>query len=183
VHEVPPPPSIGGPFDLTDQHGQPLGDADFRGWYMLIEFGYSHCPDVCPTALQTMSLAIDELAQQDAAAAAEVVPIFITVDPARDSVAVLADYAAQFHPRLVALTGSREEIAGVAKAYLVYYAEAERPDDTVPDHESDVAEGDYLVEHASSIYLMGPDGGYLTRFPHDIGPAELAAAIGHRMDL
>jgi len=187
VHEIPPAPAIGGTFHLTDQFGQPRGDADFRGRYMLIEFGYSHCPDVCPAALQTMSLAVDDLATRHAAAAALVVPIFITVDPARDSFAVLRDYAANFHPRLVALTGGRAEIAAVAKAYLVYYAGAEpgpgTDAETTAQQEDHGEADDYLVEHASSIYLMGPDGSYLTRFPYDIGPADLAAAIGHRMGL
>lgn len=187
VHEIPPAPDVGGPFELTDQSGRRRSDADFRGRYMLVAFGYSHCPDVCPLTLRTMSLAIDALGETNAAAAARVVPIFITVDPARDSVAVLADYAARFHPRLVALTGSRDEIAAVADSYLVYHAQvapaAETADEAGTEHANHDAAGDYLVEHSSSIYLMGPQGDYLTRFPYDIGPAELAAAIADRMAL
>jgi len=213
VHEVPQTPAIGGPFQLTDQHGRARSDADFRGRYMLVQFGYSHCTDVCPVALQTMSLAIDDLAKRDAAAAKRVVPIFITVDPARDTVDALRAYAANFHPRLVALTGSREAIAKVAKAYFVYYGKAapaaetaaaggtQTADAGASDHAAlgqgngqgngqgdgggdDHGDGhgdDYVVNHSSSIYLMGPDGGYVTRFPYTIEHAALAAAIAERM--
>lgn len=201
VHEIPQTPAIGGPFQLTDQHGQARSDADFRGRYMLVQFGYSHCTDVCPVALQTMSLAIDDLAKRDAAAAKRVVPIFITVDPARDTVDALRAYAANFHPRLVALTGSREAIAKVAKAYFVYYGKAEPAAETADaggtqtadagasdhaalgqgDGHGDAHGDDYVVNHSSSIYLMGPDGGYVTRFPYTIEHAALAAAIAERM--
>src|SRR5215470_7477250 len=109
---------VGGPFDLVDQGGQRRTDADFRGKLVLIYFGYTHCPDVCPTELQAMSLALDMLGTADEA----VQPLFITVDPERDTPAHLADYVTAFHPQLVALTGPDAAIRKVALAYKVYFA-------------------------------------------------------------
>src|SRR5690606_11015171 len=103
---------VGGPFALTDHTGERVTDQDFRGRYMLVYFGYTWCPDVCPTELQVISSALDELGDK----AAQIRPIFITVDPERDTVAQMADYVANFHPSFVGLTGSSEEVAAVAKA-------------------------------------------------------------------
>jgi len=153
---------IGGPFSLTDQTGARRTDADFRGTHMLIFFGYSFCPDVCPTALQNMTVALDALGPK----AARVTPIFITIDPARDTVAALGAYAANFHPRLVALTGTEAEIRAVAKAYRVYFAKVGEDGDP-----------DYLVDHTSIVYLMGPDGRYVAHFTHNTSPDELAQAL------
>lgn len=147
-------PSIGGPFALTDQFGKPRSDADFRGQYMLVFFGFTHCPDVCPIELQTISDALDEL---DAKQAAAVTPIFITVDPARDSPDVLRAYVANFHPRLVALTGSADAIGAVAKSYRVFYAKA-----TGASAPSDPAA--YILDHSAVVYLMGPKGEYVAHF-------------------
>ncbi len=139
-----------GPFKLTDQNGKTRTDADFRGQYLLVFFGYSNCPDTCPTTLQTLTDALDKLGP----AADRVTPIFITIDPERDTVAALKDYAANFHPRLVALTGSPAEIAAVAKEYRVYYGKS--------------GEGpNYAMDHTALIYLMGPDGRYLGHFAPD----------------
>jgi protein SCO1/2 len=173
---------IGGDFDLVDQNGNPRSAAGFRGQYMLVQFGYANCPDVCSIALDTMSRALDTLAGQDPAQAARVTPIFISVDPARDTVAALKDYAAHFHPRLVALTGSREQVERAAAAYKVYFdriAEEETHDHSSHDHSShehgdpgqdhagqdaSAAEPGYLIAHSTAMYLMGPDGGYLAHF-------------------
>jgi protein SCO1/2 len=144
---------VGGPFTLTDQFGQRRSDAEFRGKLMLVYFGYTYCPDVCPTELQAITTALNELGP----AADAVVPIFITFDPARDTVEQMRAYAANFDPRLVALTGSEAEIAAVAKAYRVYYAK--RP----PDASSDAGD-DYLMDHSAVVYLMDRDGGYLAHF-------------------
>lgn len=157
-------PAIGGPFSLTNQRGERVSDADFRGRLMLIYFGYTFGPDVCPVALQDMSFALDALGES----AAQVQPLFITVDPARDTPEVLAEYAALFHPRLVALTGTAEEIAAVAEAYGVSYGKAENPD---PE-----AEGD-LVNHLARFYLMDRDGTYLRQFAVDSGWEALAEGI------
>jgi cytochrome oxidase Cu insertion factor (SCO1/SenC/PrrC family) len=144
----------GGPFVLTDQFGKPRSDADFRGQYMLVFFGFTNCPDICPIELQTMSDALDRL---DAKQVAQITPIFITVDPARDTPDVLRAYVANFHPRLVALTGSTEAIGTVAKSYRVFYAKA-----TGASAPSDPAA--YILNHSAVVYLMGPTGEYVAHF-------------------
>jgi protein SCO1 len=153
-------PSIGGPFSLVDDSGKTRTDAEFRGRFMLIYFGYTHCPDACPTALQDMADALAGLG----ADAAQVVPIFITIDPERDTAQYLKGYAEQFDPRFVALTGAPEQIADAAKAYRVYYRKANN-------------QPDYLMDHSSIVYLMGRDGGFLTHFTHETTPEQMAAAL------
>jgi cytochrome oxidase Cu insertion factor (SCO1/SenC/PrrC family) len=148
------PPAIGGPFALTDQFGKPRSDADFRGQYMLVFFGFTNCPDICPIELQTISDALDQL---DAKQSAKVTPIFITVDPARDTPDALRSYVANFHPRLVALTGSPEAVGTVAKSYRVFYAKA-----TGANAPSDPAA--YILDHSAVVYLMGPKGEYVAHF-------------------
>ena len=155
---------IGGPFTLVDQNGKTRTDAEFRGKYMLVYFGYTYCPDFCPTELNTITDAMGLLG----AAAAKVQPIFITIDPARDTVQQMKLYAQSFDPRLIALTGTPEQIAVVAKGYRVYYAKA-------PGAES--KGGDYLMDHSTFIYLMGPDGAYLTHFRYGMSAKDMAAAI------
>ncbi len=157
---------IGGPFELLDQHGVQRKSDDFLGRYLLVYFGYSYCPDVCPMSLQVMTQALDLLQAETESVDQQVVPIFITVDPERDTVSALKDYAGHFHPRLVALTGEPPEIAAVAKAYRVYYGKAEVD-----------GASDYLMDHSSFYYLMGPDGGYITHFRHDAQPDEMASAL------
>ena len=138
---------VGGPFELIDQTGRVRTERDFRGRLLLVYFGFTFCPDVCPTDLQAIGLALDKLGGD----ADSVQPLFITVDPERDTPRVLKAYAANFSPRLVALSGSAEEIAAVAKAYRIYYKK--------------VGEGaDYSMDHTGLIYLMGPDGRYLAHF-------------------
>ncbi len=155
---------IGGPFTLVDQHGQKVTDQDFAGRFMLVYFGYTFCPDVCPLSLSNMVQALGLLAPEQAK---RVVPIFITVDPERDTVAQMAAYAPLFDPRLVALTGTPEQIKQAAKAYRVYYSKVENG-----------SSSDYLMDHSAFIYLMGPDGKYRRHFGHDASPAALAKAIG-----
>ena len=154
---------VGGPFTLTDQHGAVVTERDFAGRYMLIYFGYTYCPDFCPMSLSNMTQALDLLPPEQAE---QVVPIFITVDPERDTVAQLAEYAPLFHPRLVALTGSPEAVKQAAQAYRVYFAKA-------GDTDSDA----YLMDHSTFIYLMGPDGRYVRHFAHNATPEEMADAI------
>lgn len=154
---------IGGPFTLVDQHGVERTEKDFAGRYMLIYFGYTYCPDICPMSLSNMTQAVDLLPP---AAADQVVPIFITVDPERDTVEQLAEYAPLFGEDLVALTGSAEATRGAAEAYRVYFAKA-------GDGEGDA----YLMDHSSFIYLMGPDGKYVRHFGHNATPEEMAEAI------
>jgi protein SCO1/2 len=157
---------IGGPFSLIDQHGARVTEQDFAGRYMLIYFGYTYCPDVCPMSLTVMAAALDRLPETQAP---QVVPILITVDPARDTVEQLAAYAPLFHPRLVALTGSDDEVSEAARAYRVYYHR--------PDEEVDA----YLVDHSTFVYLMGPDGSYRTHFGIDASPEAMAEAIGNEI--
>jgi protein SCO1/2 len=162
--------SIGGAFELTDQNGGVRTDGAYRGQLMLVFFGYTHCPDVCPIGLQSMTEALTELGE----AGNIVRPIFITVDPARDTPERMKEYAANFHPRLVALTGSEEQVARAAKAYRVYYAKAKPKDGTHAGHGD---HGDYLMDHNSFIYLMGADGRYLTHFPANASVEDIRTGL------
>jgi cytochrome oxidase Cu insertion factor (SCO1/SenC/PrrC family) len=158
--------ALGGPFSLVNQAGQPVTERDYAGRWMLVYFGYAFCPDVCPTELGTMAAALDALGK----AAEAVTPVFITVDPQRDTPAALADYVSRFHPRLQGLTGTPEQIAEVARRYRVYYARAQRPDMT-----------DYLMDHSSFIYLVGPDGRVRSLYRPDMRPEDIAAAVAAQM--
>jgi cytochrome oxidase Cu insertion factor (SCO1/SenC/PrrC family) len=154
--------AIGGPFALTDQNGVVRHDSDFRGKLMLIYFGYTYCPDACPAALTVMTSALDELGD----AAKDVQPIFITVDPERDTVVQMKSYASNFHPRLLALTGSAEQTTAAARAYRIYFEKVK------PEGSSD-----YLVDHSSLTFLMGRDGKFLTYFGPEVTADQMAAAI------
>jgi cytochrome oxidase Cu insertion factor (SCO1/SenC/PrrC family) len=154
--------SLGGPFALTDQNGVLRHDGDFRGKLMLVYFGYTYCPDACPTELATIGAALDMLGESGKA----VQPIFITVDPARDTVAQLKSYAANFTPRLLALTGTDRQIAAAARAYRVYFAKVRGE-----------GEDDYAVDHSAAVFLMGRDGKYLAHFGPDATAGQMAAAI------
>ncbi len=154
---------VGGPFTLTDKTGKRVSDKDFRGRYMLIFFGYTFCPDVCPTGLQTISAALARLGPR----AVKMAPIFITLDPERDTPQVLADYLSNFDPRLIGLTGSPEEIAAVAKAYHVYHAKVAETG----------SPGDYLLDHSAIYFLMDEKGDYAGHFAYGVSPDELARGI------
>jgi protein SCO1/2 len=166
--EEPWPVSFGGPFALTDQNGVSRRGTDFRGAFLLVQFGYTACPDLCPLGLDTMARALDALGP----AAARVQPLFITVDPARDTVTALAAFVPAFHPRLLGLTGSEAEIATVARAYRVHRRKV-LPDPARPD--------DYLVDHGSFTYLMGPDGGFVTLFPYGTAAEAMAQTIARHL--
>ncbi len=157
-------PTIGGPFTLVDQNGKIVTAADFRGRFMLVYFGYTYCPDVCPTTLTTIADAIDLLDGDGK----NVVPVFITVDPARDTPEHLNMYVNYFHPRLVGLTGTVDAVAAAAKAYRVYYAEA---------RQEGAAEDDYLVDHLSFVFLIGPDGAFRAHFENGTGAEAMAKRI------
>ncbi|NUB15225.1 redoxin domain-containing protein [Azospirillum brasilense] len=159
---------IGGPFTLTDQDGKTVTDADYRGKYLLIYFGYTYCPDVCPTELGPMARAMDLLGRQ----ADKVQPMFISVDPERDTVAHLKDYVGLFHPNLVGLTGTPEQVKAAAKAYRVYYAKAPQ-EGGKPE--------DYLMDHSSFLYLMGPDGRFLGVYPAGTTADRVAQDLGTRI--
>ena len=155
---------VGGPFSLVDQSGKRVTDKDFRGRYSLVFFGFTNCPDVCPSALQVMAAALDKLGPKGQ----EVTPVFITVDPERDSPAQLTTYLKSFHPRLVGLTGTPAEIEAVTKAYRVYVKK-------VADPKSSAG---YSFDHSAIIYLMGPDGAYLAHFTHASNVDAMAERLG-----
>jgi cytochrome oxidase Cu insertion factor (SCO1/SenC/PrrC family) len=161
--------TLGGPFNLVDQDGKPRTEADFHGSYPLIYFGFAHCPDLCPRSLSIMSAAIDELTTHAPRKAERVMPIFITVDPARDTVPAMKAYVANFHPRLIGLTGSAEEIERVTREYGAFYA-------PVPQGGSD-----YAMDHSGFILLMGPKGEYITHFESDVRADELAEELERRV--
>ena len=153
---------VGGPFSLVDQTGRRVTEKDFAGKALLVNFGYTFCPDVCPTELAAMTAAIDQLGD----AAKRVQPLFITIDPTRDTVAQLALYHQNFHPSFAMLTGSEDEIARAARAYRVYYKKADSQSAT-----------EYLMDHSALVYLMGPDGRFLTHFTPQTTPEQMAAEI------
>jgi cytochrome oxidase Cu insertion factor (SCO1/SenC/PrrC family) len=158
--------SVGGPFELTDQTGHRRTDADFRGKLVVLYFGYTYCPDVCPTELQSISLALDKLGANGEA----VQPLFITVDPERDTPARLAEFVSSFHPRLVSLTGSVADIKKTAIAYRTFFAK-----------NAPTASGEYSVDHTGFIYLIGKDGRYLGFLPPGVSPDDIAEAIRARL--
>jgi protein SCO1/2 len=159
-------PLIGGHFSLLDTSGKRVTDADFRGKLMLVFFGYTHCPDVCPTELQTMADVVDKLGRD----ADKLAPIFISLDPKRDTPDVLSSYVKNFSPRITGLTGDQSEVASAAKAYRVYFRKA-----------ASGADGDYTVDHSAFVYLMDGDGKYVTHFSFNTPPDAMAAAIAKQI--
>jgi len=155
---------IGGPFTLVGRDGKPVTDQAFRGKYMLVFFGFTHCPDICPAELQVMAAALDELGPK----ANEIIPIFITLDPERDTPLVVADYVANFSQRFVGLTGSPEQIAEAAKAYRVAFSKFQE-DGAKPE--------DYSIDHSALVYLMGKNGEYLTHFAYGTPVAKLTETL------
>ena len=153
--------AIGGPFRLVDQNGKTVTDGDLKGKWSLVYFGYTHCPDACPTALNDISIALDGLGPKRDA----VRPVFITVDPERDTAEVLKAYVTSFDAPIMALTGTPEEIAQAAKEYRVYYAK--HPE----------AGGDYSMDHSSVIYVMHPEGRFTASFTHENTPEEIAERL------
>jgi cytochrome oxidase Cu insertion factor (SCO1/SenC/PrrC family) len=159
--------TLGGAFTLLDEAGRAVTERDFAGRWMLLYFGFTYCPDVCPTELGTMAAAIDAL---PAALADRITPVLITIDPERDTPAQLAEYVARFHPRLRGLTGTPEQIAEVARRYRVYYAKARRAE-----------AGDYLMDHSSFIYLVGPDGRVRSLFRPETAPEAIATVMASQL--
>ena len=157
---------IGGPFSLTDQDGVIRSDKDYRGKYLLVFFGYTYCPDVCPTTLAVMKAALDMMGSR----ADRVVPLFITVDPKRDTPAKLKTYLSSFGPRFVGLTGNDAAIASVAKEYRVYYKI--RP----PENGAD-----YTVDHSGVVYLMDGNGDFVANYALDNSPDSIAQDVLKRL--
>ena len=157
---------IGGHFTLTDQHGQRISDTRFAGKYRIMYFGYTYCPDVCPVDVQNIAGAMRLLDKSDPALASRIVPIFVTVDPERDTPPVLKQFVSAFHPRMIGLTGSPAEIAAVAKEFAIYYhKQAPGPG------------GGYIVDHSRQAYLMNPKGEPLALLPQDKTPDAIVAEV------
>ncbi|MFC7608560.1 SCO family protein [Teichococcus aestuarii] len=155
--------SLGGPFSLVNQDGRTVTQADFGGGLLVAYFGFTFCPDVCPTELGAISAAMDLLPP---AQAERVTPVLFTIDPERDTPAALKPYVANFHPRMVGLTGTPEQVAETARRFRVYYAKVNRPEMS-----------EYLMDHSSFIYLIGPDGRVRSLLRPQTPPEDIAAAI------
>lgn len=158
--------TIGGPFTLTNQDGRQVTERDFAGKYRIMYFGFTHCPDVCPTDLAVIGQALRRFEKSDPARAARVAPIFVSVDPERDTPAVLKEYVAAFHPRLVGLTGTPKQVADMVKRYGAYGAK-----------EDPAVGGGYNVNHSRVVELIGPDGQPIALLPYDEGAEALAAEL------
>ncbi|WP_025899973.1 SCO family protein [Sneathiella glossodoripedis] len=156
-------PQIGGPFTLVNEDGQQVTEEDFKGKLMLVFFGYTFCPDVCPTELNVFSEVMEALGED----AENVVPVFITVDPDRDTAEVIKEYTDAFHPSIIGLTGTPEQITHVKKQYRAYGQAVEKEKD--PEF--------YLVDHTSFTYLMGRDGEMITVFSYGTKAEEIVANI------
>jgi cytochrome oxidase Cu insertion factor (SCO1/SenC/PrrC family) len=153
---------IGGPFELVDHHGDAFSSSDISGDYKLMFFGFTYCPDFCPQELSTMAQVIDLLEDESDT----LHPLFVTIDPERDTPEAMADYVDLFHPRIIGLTGSSEQVADVASTFRVFYQRSE----------SEQFE-DYMMDHSTFTYLMGPDDENLAIFAHGATAEEMAAAI------
>ncbi len=156
-------PNVGGPFTMVDHRGQAVTNEDFSDRIMILYFGFTFCPDVCPTQLLTISDALDALGDKANAFA----PILVTVDPERDTPDVLAQYIENFHPAFTGLTGTDDQLKAMTEAYYVTYYKVEDSDTSA----------DYLVDHTSIVYVMGRDGKYLTHFTHATTPEDMAKAL------
>jgi cytochrome oxidase Cu insertion factor (SCO1/SenC/PrrC family) len=154
---------VGGPFTAVDHTGRTVTEKDFLGKYMLVFFGFTACPDVCPTELQVMTEALNQLGPS----ADRITPVLVSIDPERDTPDMLKDYISNFHPRMVGLTGSPQQIAMLAKTFRVYYAKVENKDNP----------GNYTMDHTSIVYLMGPDGKFLNHFSYSTDAAGLAESL------
>lgn len=158
--------AIGGDFELTDENGETVHEADFAGQNRIVYFGYTFCPDVCPVDMQKLGQAMRILEEEDAALAARITPIFISVDPARDTPDVLTEFTDSFHPRMIGISGSREAIDAAAERYGVYYALGD-----------DDGSGNYLVDHSNNAILFGPEGEPLAILPIQESPAAIAETL------
>jgi protein SCO1/2 len=154
--------SLGGPFTLVDGTGKTVTERDFAGRPLLVYFGFTYCPDVCPTELGTIAAALDAMGP----AGERVTPVFISIDPERDTPEAMADYVSRFHPRMVGLTGTAEQVAQAARAFRVYYAKVQPRDSTA-----------YLMDHSSFIYFVGPDGRVRSLFRPESTPEAIATAV------
>ncbi len=157
---------LGGPFTLTDHTGRQVTEKDYLGNFTLVFFGYTFCPDVCPTELGDIALALDELGDDSVA----ITPLLISIDPERDTPAVLAEYVTLFHERLIGLTGTPAQVKEVADAYRVFYQRVEDPNYSY-----------YLMDHSSFVYLLDPEGNVASLLRYGTPPEEMADIIRQHM--
>lgn len=160
VVATPAPSTVGGLFQLVDQNGRAVTEQTFRGKWLVVFFGFTYCPDVCPTTLNDLALALDKLGPL----AARVQPVFISVDTERDTPEVLAEYTSAFGSRILGLTGTPEQIAAAAKAYRVFYRKVEQGES-------------YTMDHSTLLYVMGPDTNFLTRINPQGGPERITERL------
>jgi protein SCO1/2 len=158
--------AIGAEFTLTGEDGDPVSWSDFDGQYRTLYFGYTYCPDVCPVDTQRAMAGLKAFEQANPELGAQIQPLFVSVDPARDTPAVLAEFTDSFHPRLIGMTGTKEQIDAVTEAFAAVYS-IEEPNEA----------GGYLVGHTNITYLFGPDGEPLAMLPTDQGPEAVAAEL------
>ncbi|XP_030072142.1 protein SCO2 homolog, mitochondrial [Microcaecilia unicolor] len=157
-----------GDFDLVDHSGKPRSKKDFFGHWVLLYFGFTHCPDICPDELEKITQVVHLLDQDNSVP--QVLPVFVTVDPERDDVAAVAKYVKDFHPRLLGLTGSPEQVRDAGKAYRVYYSAGPKDDDN-----------DYIVDHTVIVYLLNPDGLFTDYYNRSKTAQEVAASVKKHM--
>jgi protein SCO1/2 len=158
-------PLIGGRFELVDQEGRKFTEENLKGKFSLVYFGYTYCPDVCPTELQTMTEALERLGPL----AQRIRPVMISVDPERDTPEVLKDYLSNFYPGFVGLTGTPAQVRQAAEAFRVFYRKVKGVEGGAGD--------EYLMDHSSIVYLMDPEGRYLTHFAYGMPPDRMAEGI------
>ena len=167
--------AIGGAFRLTNEKGEARSEAEFAGAPMLIYFGFTYCPDVCPMSLDVMGAALETLEAQNPKLFTALQPVFISVDPLRDTPEQLSEYLSYFHPKISGLTGTPEQIAMVKKAFRVYAVRRDLPEETAQD------KGSYNVDHSSFFYLMDGKGRYLAHFDHGLEAQSLAQKIAAKL--
>jgi protein SCO1/2 len=160
-------PSIGGPFTLVDSNGRPVTNADFRGRFMLLYFGFTRCPDICPSELVKVGTVLDQLGPK-VTIDGSFSTLFISVDPQRDSLSQLQSYAKDFHPTITYLTGTKDQVEEATRAFRVYFIKA---------NENEADEEDYLVDHSTVMYLMSPSGELLEFFTSSVTALDIAKRI------